>query len=261
MRRPIPPEFRWSLGLTAILVGFVLLPLVGALAQSWAFSGSGGPGLGESVGYLLRHYGSWLLFSLGVSLVALTVCLAVGVVSAYVLVCHPFPGSRLLEEVALLPLSLPGIALSIALVGAYGSWRGPWLVLAGHALVTLPFMIRIVSSALRTSDVGALEEAARGLGAGPWQRARLVVLPSLRHSILVGSLVVLAVSWGEFNVSYLLNRGELQTFPAALYNTFANETSVRSGAALLLFLGVALPLGLALQGVGGSGEAAGEEAA
>jgi len=37
--------------------------------------------------------------------------------------------------------------------------------------------------------------------------------------MMVGSLLVFAVSWGEFNVSFLLNRGRPQTFPAVLYDT------------------------------------------
>jgi putative spermidine/putrescine transport system permease protein len=78
-----------------------------------------------------------------------------------------------------------------------------------------------------------------------------VVLPNLRHALILGSLLVFAVSWGEFNVSYLLNAGHPQTFPAALFNTYANESFQNSSAATVIFLAVVIPIVIAIQWLGG----------
>ena len=169
-----------------------------------------------------------MLFSMELALVSVILCLVVAVPAGYALVQHPFKGSRLIEELLLLPLSLPGIAMSIALIAAYNTARGQWLVLGGHFLYTMPFMVRVVTGTLRSFDVTLLEAAAQTLGAGFWQRMWHVILPHLRHSLVLGSLLVFAVSWGEFNVSYLLNAGHPQTFPAAVFNTYANESFQRS---------------------------------
>ncbi|HVT58211.1 MAG TPA: ABC transporter permease subunit [Thermoanaerobaculia bacterium] len=202
--------------------------------------------------YVIELYGGTMLFSLRLALLSVGVCLGAGVTAAYVLVRRPFRGSRLLEEIVLLPLSLPGIGMSVALIQAWSVVRGQWwLILGGHLLYTLPFMVRAVTNTLRSFDVARLEAAARTLGAGTWQRATWVVLPNLRHAMVVGSLLVFAISWGEFNVSFLLNTPLHQTFPAALYATYTANSFQVSSAATVLFLAVVVPALVAIQLAGG----------
>lgn len=245
--------------LTGVLAAAVMLPIVvvvlssfvnGALLGVSADVWTGGDSAWvstEAFAYMFRHYGDWITFSLVLAALSVAVCLLIAVPGAYVLACHSFRGSRLVEEIVLLPLSLPGIAMSVALIAAYNAYRGQWLVFGGHLLYTIPFMVRVVASALRGFDVASLETAAASLGAGPWKRLWLVVLPNLTHSLVVGSLLVFAISWGEFNVSYLLNTGTPQTFPAALYDTYANQSIQFSGAATTIFLAVCVPVLLAIQ--------------
>ncbi|HVT15329.1 MAG TPA: ABC transporter permease subunit [Thermoanaerobaculia bacterium] len=202
--------------------------------------------------YVSELYGANMLFSLRLALLSVGVCLAAGVPGAYVLARRPFRGSRVLEEVVLLPLALPGIGMSVALIQAWSAARGQWwLILGGHLLYTLPFMVRAVAGTLRSGDISHLEAAARTLGAGAWQRAVWVILPSLRHAMIVGALLVFAISWGEFNVSFLLNTPLHQTYPAALYATYTSNSFKVSSAATVLFLAVVVPVLVAIQLVGG----------
>jgi putative spermidine/putrescine transport system permease protein len=205
----------------------------------------------EGYRYVFQAYGGWMWYSVKLAAACVLICIFVGLPAGYVFVRHPFAGSRLLEELVALPLSLPGIAMSVALLAAYNPLRGWWLVLAGHVLYTLPFMMRVVTNNLRGSRMAEMEQAAASLGAGFWQRFWLVVLPNTRHALVLGALLVFAVSWGEFNVSYLLNSGKPQTFPAALYDTYANESFQISSAATTLFLLVVLPAAVAIQLIGG----------
>ena len=69
--------------------------------------------------------------------------------------------------------------------------------------------------------------------------------------MMVGSLLVFAVSWGEFNVSFLLNRGRPQTFPAVLYDTYTNQSIQISSAATTIFLAIVIPAVIAIQWFGG----------
>jgi putative spermidine/putrescine transport system permease protein len=233
-----------------ILGSFVNLGLLGIVADQW--SGARGAAISFSAfGYLCAAYLDWIAFSLALALLSVGLCLVVAVPAGYALAQHPFKGSRFIEELLLLPLSLPGIAMSIALIAAYNSIRGQWLVLGGHFLYTMPFMVRVVTGTLRSFDMAVLEAAAQTLGAGFWQRLWHVVLPNLRHALILGSLLVFAVSWGEFNVSYLLNAGHPQTFPAALFNTYANESFQNSSAATVIFLAVVIPIVIAIQWLGG----------
>ena len=112
-------------------------------------------------------------------------------------------------------------------------------------------MVRIVAGALRSFDPAALDLCARGLGASFGQRFAWVYLPNLRRAMVTGSLMVFAVSWGEFNVSYLLNTPLHQTFPAALYATYTSNSFQVAGAATTIFLGGIVPALLAMQFLGG----------
>jgi putative spermidine/putrescine transport system permease protein len=260
---PNKTGFVLCLTLTLLLIAVILLPLLvvvlgscvnasllGLSSDLW--SGSRHDIFDFSAySYLFQNYGDWALFSLELALGCVAICLLVAVPAGYALARHPFPGSLLVEELVLLPLSLPGITLSMALLAAYGELRGPLLVLGGHLLYTIPFMLRVVTATLRSFNAGQLESAARSLGASFLQRLFLVILPNLRHAMMVGSLLVFAVSWGEFNVSFLLNRGRPQTFPAVLYDTYTNQSIQISSAATTIFLAIVIPAVIAIQWLGG----------
>lgn len=235
-----------------VLGSFVNTSYLGISSEQWV-SGSEGLISFKWFGYVFDLYGSHMLFSLRLALLSVILCLAIGVPGGYVLACRPFRGSRALEELFMLPLSIPGIAVALALINAYSVIRGKWwLVLCGHLLYTVPFMLRVVTNTLRSFDIQRYEVAARSLGAGFFKRFVLVILPNLRHAMIVGSLLVFAVSWGEFNVSFLLNTPLHQTYPAALFATYTSNSFQVSSAATTLFLMVIIPVLLLIQRLGGS---------
>jgi putative spermidine/putrescine transport system permease protein len=183
--------------------------------------------------------------------ISIVVCIVLGVFGGYALVRYRFFGKNLVEELILLPLSLPGIAVAVALIETYGILRGSWvIILFGHLLYTLPFMMQSVTNTLRSFDFVTLEQAASGLGASAWQRLRYILIPNLKHAIIVGSLLVFAISLGEFNASFLLNTPFNQTFPAALYDSYTNDSFQVSSAATTIFMSVVIPVLIAIQFTG-----------
>jgi putative spermidine/putrescine transport system permease protein len=202
--------------------------------------------------YVFRVYGRTILFTLQLAVVSVVLTTLIGVAASYTLVRYRFRGQALVEEVVLLPMSIPGIAVAIALIQAHTTLRPTWyLILVGHLLYTMPFMIRAVTNTLRSFDFIALEQAAASLGATWWQRMRWVILPNLKHAILVGSLLVFAISLGEFNASFLLNTPINQSYPAALYDTYNLDSFQVSSASTTIFMVLLFPALIALQYVGG----------
>jgi len=236
-----------------VLAGaFVDPSLLGVSSERWAADASRGFFAQSWFGYVFSLYGRSMQFSLLLALLSVVVCILVSLPAAYAIVRSNSRLGRVLEEITLLPLSIPGIALSIGLIQAYTIVRGEWwLILCGHVLYTIPLMMRVVANALRSIDLERLQSAARSLGANHWQQFVFVVIPNLRHSIVVGSLLVFAISWGEFNVSFLLNTPLNQTYPAALYATYTSNSFAVSSAATTIFLAVIIPVLLALQWFGG----------
>jgi putative spermidine/putrescine transport system permease protein len=202
--------------------------------------------------YVLRVYGRTILFTLKLAALSVVLTTLIGVAASYALVRYRFRGQALVEEIVLLPMSIPGIAVAIALIQAHTTLRPTWyIILVGHLLYTMPFMIRAVTNTLRSFDFITLEQAAASLGATWWQRMRWVILPNLKHAILVGSLLVFAISLGEFNASFLLNTPINQSYPAALYDTYNLDSFQVSSAATTIFMALLFPALIALQYVGG----------
>ncbi len=202
--------------------------------------------------YVWEVYGKTMTLSLMLAVICILSCIVLGVFGGYALVRYSFFGKSLLEEMILLPLSLPGIAVAVALIETYGILRGSWvIILFGHLLYTLPFMLQSVTNTLRSFDFVTLELAAASMGASVWQRLRYILLPNLTHAIVVGSLLVFAISLGEFNASFLLNTPINQTFPAALYDSYTNDSFQVSSAATSIFMFVVVPVLLGIQFIGG----------
>ena len=234
-----------------VLAGAFLDPtLLGVTSEHWAAGASFF--VPAWFGYIFHLYGPALQFSLLLAILSVAVCIGVSVPAAYAMVRTNTRATRILEEITLLPLSIPGIALSIGLIQAFIVVRGEWwLILCGHVLYTIPFMLRVITSTLRSFDLEEMHRAAQSLGANGWQRFFLVTMPNLRHGIIVGSLLVFAISWGEFNVSYLLNTPLHLTYPAALYATYTSNSFAVASAATTIFLAVIIPVLIALQWIGG----------
>ena len=200
--------------------------------------------------YVLETWGHALLRSAGVVAAVVPLALLIGAPAAWAFRRRPFPGSRLLESAALVPLAVPGVALAFALIQSAPGFPRFWLLVAGHLAYTVPLVVKSVGNAVETFDP-RLEAAARSLGAGGWETARRVTLPLLLPALILSALLVFAVSWGEFNVSFLLATPLLQTFPAGLYATYTTNSFPVAAAATLVFLAPVVPALIAIQALGG----------
>jgi molybdate transport system permease protein len=109
--------------------------------------------------------------------------------------------------------------------GLLQDWFGVRLVFttAGAALacavMTFPVMVRAIRLSLEAADPG-LEQAARTLGAGRFDRLVNITLPLASPGILVGGIVAYATCLGEFGavITFAANiPGQTQTLPLAIY--------------------------------------------
>lgn len=236
-----------------VVAGAFLDPnLLGVSTERWAATDASALLGFEWFRYVIDLYWRSIEFSLLLALLSVVICIVISLPAAHVIARSNSAAAQILEEATLLPLSVPGIALSIGLIQGYAVIRGQWwLILCGHLLYTVPLMVRVLTNTLRSFDLERLQVAAQSLGASKWQRLVFVVIPNLRHSLIIGSLLVFAVSWGEFNISFLLNTPLNQTYPAALYATYTGNSFAVSSAATTIFLAVIVPVLLALQWFGG----------
>jgi putative spermidine/putrescine transport system permease protein len=154
----------------------------------------------------------WRSLELGLVVTVLTVVLSTLAGLAY---RRKFRGQAVLFYVAIASLIVPsivtslGIALLFRLIDAAVKAGPDWLNetyttgaglltsgLAAHLTWTLPFGLLIMFAIFNRFD-GRLEEAARDLGATPWQSFRHVVLPLILPALIGVALFGFTLSWDE----------------------------------------------------------------
>jgi len=110
------------------------------------------------------------------------------------------------------------------------SW---WIVPLAHAIVAIPFVVRIVVPALRSIDP-RLRDAAAVLGAPPARVWRAVDMPIAARAFGVAAGFCAAVSLGEFGATLFLARPDLPTLPIAIQRFLTRPGPLNAGQALAL---------------------------
>jgi molybdate transport system permease protein len=200
----------------------------------------------------------WLSFK--VSSRAVLFALPLAIACAWLLARRRFWGKTLFDGLVHLPLVLPPVVVGYLLLVLLGTQApvGAWLkdtfgirlvfTAAGAsvavAVTTFPLMVRAIRLSIEAIDPG-LEEAARTLGAGAWDRFFSVTLPLMLPGVLAGAVIAFAAGLGEFGavITFVSNiPGETQTLPLAIYS--ATQTpGGEAAAARLALLSIALALG------------------
>ena len=163
-------------------------------------------------------------FALGLMVMVVTVVVSVMGGLAF---RQKFPGSNILFYLIITSLVIPSILISLG-VGLLFSQSGlnvHWSTSGfGSQLTwTLPFGLLIMFAVFNRFDK-SYEEAARDLGATPWQTLRHVVLPIIAPSLIGVALFGFTLSYDEF-ARTLLTAGSYNTLPLEIYGMTTNVTS------------------------------------
>jgi putative spermidine/putrescine transport system permease protein len=246
--------------LVVLLVGFLLLPI--AIVLLFAVNSAAFIVFPPS-GFSLRWFGKFFgsrdfmeAFGLSLKLAGLTVVIAtvVGTMAALAIVRGRIRGGAFLSALFLSPLVLPAILTGLALFQFYvvldvgRTFAG---LLAGHVVITVPYVMRTVTAMLHNFDV-SLEEAARNLGAGEWATFWHVTLPLVRPGVIAGAIFAFIVSFDQFPVSLFLVTPGANTLPITLFNylrydfdpTVAAASTVSIALSLLVVLLLERTIGL-----------------
>jgi putative spermidine/putrescine transport system permease protein len=162
--------------------------------------------------------------SLYVGLATAVLALALGVPLAFSLVRGKFFGRGLLERIAMAPVIVPTIILSVSVYGLFaklkliGEWYG--LVVA-HTVLALPFVVLVMVAGLRDFD-RVLEQAAEGLGASRWRTLLRITLPLVRPSLVSAALLAFITSFDEVVVALFL-AGPNMTLPKKMFDNIMME--------------------------------------
>ncbi|SMB98181.1 putative spermidine/putrescine transport system permease protein [Thermanaeromonas toyohensis ToBE] len=234
-----------------LLLAFIIIPLVVPVIYSFSLFWQG---LWPE-GFTLKWYQLILsdpkykpaaIVSLIVASSAVLLNIFISVPAAYTVTrLKGFLGNFIDTTFQVLPLVIPPLIVGLALLQSFT--REPlaltgtvYIVIIAHTLLGFPFMFRSVLASFRTIDERILSEAAASLGASLWQRLWYVVIPNVMPGILSGSLLVFAISMGEFEVTSMVAGFKAQTFPLVLFQQLRNDMRIASAvSAILVYISVA----------------------
>lgn len=210
--------------LAAVLAG-LYAPVVMVFVYSFNESRIGSVWTGFSLkwyGELFRRDTIWegLRTSLVVGLAASTLSVALGTLAALGLRRWRDRPRTLAIGVLALPLVVPEMILGVSLAMlffALGTRQGLTTVILAHVVFGLSYAFVVMSAAVADLDE-TLYAAALDLGATPWQAFRWVVAPILAPSLAVAWLLVFALSFDDFLITFFTKGTGGDTLPIKLYS-------------------------------------------
>ena len=178
-------------------------------------------------------------YTLAPSAALLTMLLAMP--TAYALGRYDFPGKETAKLVALLPLVVPGFVTAIFFSSilfqiGIAQYRF-WAILFAHAILFLPFAIRILTVSFEQVRQDHID-AARDLGASAAERFRVAYWPALKPGIMATLLIVFIQSIEEFAIAYIVGAPDFTTVPTLLYSQLGQDFNRSNAAVLALILAV-----------------------
>jgi putative spermidine/putrescine transport system permease protein len=168
-------------------------------------------------------FGGSLRMTLWIAL--LTIAIVMALMVPTMLAIHlRLPQARgIVETICMIPLVISPVALVAGvctvlgwgLDGSPDSWifqldagvrnqSLPMILPLVDVVLVMPFVFRALDAGLRVVDIKTLVEASRSLGASWPITLWRVVVPNLRTALLSGSILTLALVFGEYTVSSIL---------------------------------------------------------
>jgi spermidine/putrescine transport system permease protein len=153
----------------------------------------------------------------GITAVAATV---LGTLAALALARYRFRGKGSTEVVLFLPVILPEVVLGAALLTFFGAVElrlSLWTVIIAHVVFSVSYVAIVVRARLAGLDP-SLEEAARDLGAGPFETFRRVTLPLILPGVVASALLVFTLSIDDYVVTSFVAGVGATTLPLHIYS-------------------------------------------
>jgi spermidine/putrescine transport system permease protein len=230
-----------------LVVVYMLIPI--AVIFLFSFNDPAGRYNYTWVGFTFEHWGNAfgipelndaLLTSLKLAVLATVISTAIGTLMALALVRHQFFGRRAANFLIVIPMATPEVVMGAALLSFFLILGSPALgfqtLLIAHVMFCISFVVVVVRSRLIGFD-RSLEEAAKDLGATPFETFRLVTLPLIMPGIFGGAMLAFALSIDDFVISNF-NSGTTVTFPLYIFGAAQRGIPVEVNVIAMILFGV-----------------------
>lgn len=247
-------------GLVTLLVYiFLFAPIVATVVLSFNASMFGGFPL---TGFSLQWYAKLMTnepvlaafrTSMWIALVTAAVTTLLGIMVAFALVRFQFPGKQTFGTLVILPALVPETILGVGLlvlIKAVDQPRTIWLLLLGHILLALPYVVLVVQARM-IGISRTYEEAALSLGAARIATFREITLPLLIPAVAAGMLLAFTISFDNTSASLFWRPAGVETMPTQILSmlkiSISPEVNALGTVMILVTVGIPLIGGLILQ--------------
>jgi sulfate transport system permease protein len=198
-----------------------------------------------------------LKLTLEVTVIAVPLNTAFGILCGIAIVRHRLPGMGLVNALVDLPLALSPVVVGLSLYLLYGrdGWFGGWLndhgvrilfaapsIVLACIFVSLPFVVREVVPVLR--EIGTeQEQAAATLGASALTTFRRITFPAIRWAVAYGVVLTTARCLGEFGAVSIVSgglAGRTQVLTQYVQSSYENFDQTGAYAASVLLAALAI---------------------
>ena len=230
----------------ALVYAFLYLPLLIVVAYSFNDSRLNAEWVGFTVNWysVLFHNDVMIEAALNSLLIALVASLCATVLGTLAGVALYKYRLKLLPILVLTPIAIPEILMGVSLLIFFvmlNMTLGLLSITLAHIAFCIGFVAIVVRSRLQGMDE-SLVEAARDLGATPFQAFRLVTLPLIMPGIIAGALMAFTLSIDDFVITFFTAGAGASTLPLQIYSMIRTAVTpeVNAISSLLMLLTLAL---------------------
>jgi spermidine/putrescine transport system permease protein len=230
-----------------LVIAYMLVPI--AVIFLFSFNDPAGRYNFTWVGFTLDHWknvfgipelNEALWTSIKLALLTTLISTVIGTMMALALVRHQFFGRRAANFLIVIPMATPEIVMGSSLLSFFLILGKPALgfttLLIAHVMFCISFVVVVVRSRLIGFD-RRLEEAAKDLGASPFETFRLVTLPLILPGVFGGAMLAFALSIDDFVISNF-NSGTTVTFPIYIFGAFQRGVPVEVNCIAMILFGL-----------------------
>jgi ABC-type sulfate transport system, permease component len=201
--------------------------------------------------YYFRAVINSLLLALATTLVSLVLS---GVL-AFFLARNEFFGKTAYFTLLTFPMSFPGVVVGFMIIILFGAtgivpMLMQWLtgermlniaytilgIFLAYLYFEIPRCILALYGAVKEFD-RTLEDAARSIGATPWQAIRYVVLPTLFPIFLATGALAFSTSMSAFGTAFTL-ANQFEILPILMYNEYTLSFKIEAACAIAVVIGL-----------------------
>jgi spermidine/putrescine transport system permease protein len=230
----------------ALVYAFLYIPLIIVVAYSFNDSRLNAEWVGFTFDWYTTLFQNEVMIdaainSLIIALVASICATALGTLAGLAMYKYQL---KLLPILVLTPIAIPEILMGVSLLIFFvmlNMTLGLVSITLAHIAFCIGFVAIVVRSRLQGMDE-SLVEAARDLGATPFQAFRLITLPLIMPGIIAGALMAFTLSIDDFVITFFTAGAGASTLPLQIYSMIRTavtpEVNAISTLLMLLTLGL-----------------------